>query len=526
MGSYWPFRQIIRSTSLGIALILAFSMPAFGHFKCGRLFDRQKIGQPETSIEIELPLTEQVAAIITTQDGTLRPLFSHINQIPSDVRQDIQKLYSDFDLMLDFNSLPRALKLRILKFAIPAMNLEFKQAGNRKIPGLALHPLILERYPFQNFVEFGTPQSVRTAGMIELHMRKDGDASDLIQSAKLLHKSLGYSHGSIHMHVVAKQDKSWLKKNPIVNSFLIADYWRRLNLVMEMRDVIERKATIYYSSFVDSGITYNNFGPLDSASFAIGLQYFLKQGQLGGVYNLPIINNRLALGSDAKIAWVGLWGHDKYDSPESFGFEFRSLRTNDTSESLLQFLNQVRERVENHQFGVDETTMTRWLDHLETVASEKEGYPTPWRRDFSKDKFTATLESPFGIGPAVNYRLVPHKPYEEVMSEVGDDMRKLILGMGREEIKFDKDGFQVPDTGQEKFLAHFTARKRLSYILHDWSLDPLFFEKPDEAKKIKQLQLRALRRWMRGEDEALVIQDFLLDSGVYFALAESVGFNP
>ncbi|MFN7453280.1 MAG: hypothetical protein ACK5RO_01340 [Pseudobdellovibrionaceae bacterium] len=47
-----------------------------------------------------------------------------------------------------------------------------------------------------------------------------------------------------------------------------------------------------------------------------------------------------------------------------------------------------------------------------------------------------------------------------------------------------------------------------------------------QLKKIEDAQLRALRKIAQGKHEAEGVQEFLIESDLYFVFAQSLGFNP
>jgi hypothetical protein len=56
-------------------------------------------------------------------------------------------------------------------------------------------------------------------------------------------------------------------------------------------------------------------------------------------------------------------------------------------------------------------------------------------------------------------------------------------------------------------------------------VDPIFYNKPELQAQIQNAQLRALRQWAQGKEEKAVIQEFLIESGLYQAFADSVDFK-
>jgi len=67
--------------------------------------------------------------------------------------------------------------------------------------------------------------------------------------------------------------------------------------------------------------------------------------------------------------------------------------------------------------------------------------------------------------------------------------------------------------------------RRFVLILHNWADDVLFYDNPDAITRIKMARTSAMRKLLRGESEKEVTREFLLDSGIYQTLADSLGIN-
>ena len=61
------------------------------------------------------------------------------------------------------------------------------------------------------------------------------------------------------------------------------------------------------------------------------------------------------------------------------------------------------------------------------------------------------------------------------------------------------------------------------FVLHDWSRDPLFYDDSAALETIELARLASLRKFQRGDEEQLVMREFLIDSGLYSRFSESLG---
>jgi hypothetical protein len=454
----------------------------------------------DSAIEIELGLNEKIVDYITTKSGTMEGLFDSPHAIPPEVIQWI-KTHSGSESVLNYNfeSLPPDLKLLALQKGIISKKLKFGISAHegRKIPGLKIKEIYQEKFNLMPYVELGSPSSSRDAKLIEIHMRAAKPPGELALQAAKFQKILGYLPGSIHMHIVFDLPTEWLSQNPIKRSWQLFDFWRRLNLAMEMRDVFENGRALIDNFTEVDGQRYNNFSPARQNVHQHVLAYLISLGY--SVLNKK--NKVLSLGSASKMAWVGFWSHEKYDKPNLFGFELRFLDGNDLPPDLVQFLNQLPQQVRQKKWGIEENDFFNWGQYIQHLQS-KDDLSSGITNLFKGKDFPIVNEG------LANQAINPHRDYQEMYQGLTYDFQKILLGMN-----------------QQKVQEAFNSRGRLRYLIHDWSLDPLFYDKPQLQTKINNLQLRALRKWARGENEKEVVQDFLLESGIYQVFSNSIGFT-
>ncbi|MFN9066160.1 MAG: hypothetical protein ACK5V3_02955, partial [Bdellovibrionales bacterium] len=450
------------------------------------------VPEQDSSVEIEMGLNEKIVDYITTETGTLTGLFLRDRHLPEELVSWIKKeKFKDAPLTYSFEELPRALKLLALKKGIVSQRLEFGDSvdGGRRIHGILIKKQFQEKYDLLPTVELGNMASSRDANMIELHMRAKKWPGHLAKQAAQFQKALGYLPGPMHMHVVFPLPKKWLGDDPLEHSWKLYDYWRRLNLAMEMRDVFENGRSLINNYAEFEGSFYTNFGPLSKNGHAYVLSYLMAVGLLEGQKGRQVADR---LKTRAKIAWVGFFSHHKYDQPNLFGFELRFLDGSDLPLQLLQFLNELPNRVNDRQFGIEDQVFKLWGQKIKKLENEEVD------PDLAESLGSDSEPFPLHNEGSVNQALNPHHRLAEIFKNLPFSFQKILLGINTQEVQ-----------------KSFNSRGRLMYLLHDWSLDPLYFDKPQEQIKIRNQQLRALRRWARGENETQVLQDFLLESGLY-----------
>jgi hypothetical protein len=202
------------------------------------------------------------------------------------------------------------------------------------------------------------------------------------------------------------------------------------------------------------------------------------------------------LGSNAKMGWIGLWGHDKYDIKNLFGFELRFLNGSNLTTGLIDFLNHLHYNVENHLFGIEESKIKNWVNYIGSKHS----------LNFYLNLMLETKLPEKSIASPETYAFIsPHRDYADLLTNLPYGMKKILVGLD-----------------ETKTTQAFTEHGRLRYLIHDWRRDPLLFDNLEALIKIENAQLRALRQWANGVNERIVLQNFLLESDLYLLFAESI----
>lgn len=484
-------RYFSRFVRLFLQIVLTFSGLAHAH--ANACYQTHTKTSSESSIEIEFAITEKTVDVLTAEDNSLDSLFMIEDAIPSPVIEEINRKSESKSkdvFSFPFESLSSKSKVQALKASIIHRNLRFGHAlgGSRIIPGIKIKDSYAKQFELQNYVEMGAPSTAKDGSLVEIHMRSRQASGDLMLQAAKLASRLGMPRKNIHEHVVFPMPLRWLHQNPGLNSLRLAEFWRRVNLAFEMREVVEQGNSL--GTKKDDRLT--SFSVLGSLQLVSGMVYLEAMGKHYDPTISDLKDVQISLESEAKMGWVGMWGADKYDGKNLMGFEFRFLVAGQDGANVRKFLNNVADQVSRLRFGLSEADLIAWRDFgVKLIREEKDEY---------KKKIHETMLYPF---------LLPHQEYLELTSQLEPAFQKILLGLD-----------------QKATETAFQQRPRLKYLVHNWAMDPLIFGKPEAISKIRESQLRALRRWARGENEREVVQEFLMESGLYFAFSDSIGFVP
>jgi hypothetical protein len=455
----------------------------------------------DSAIELEVLLNEQSVKLITTENGVLGDLFIDADELPQALKDFFRsdELKSDSWREKKLANLSTKLQVEAFKQGIIVQNLEFSSSSSqgRKIPNFYVKKEIQETYHILPNVDMGSPETPQKGSLLEFHMRDSIAPGELTLKALQFQKKMSLAPGSFHMHVVFNQDLKWLRQNPTINTWQLIEFWRRLNLTMEMRDVFENGRSLIENISVYGDRVFTNFAPLRYDEISSGFNYMRK---LSHSKNLNT-QNEAPLRSASKMGWIGMWGHDKYDAPDLFGFELRFLSSTDLPPNLVKYLNQLPQQVETHNFGMSADKIKIWGE-LMNLNTMDDSFSNSVKYFLGK-----TPDMPGTMNKKFYEALNPHYPYKRKFEELPFAFKKVLLGLNQKEVK-----------------RAFNSRGRLNYLVHDWRQDPLLFNQPELLEQIEKAQLHALRKWAQNsKKETQILQEFMLDSGLYKAFADSIG---
>ena len=302
---------------------------------------------------------------------------------------------------------------------------------------------------------------------VELHFRLARPAGEVSRAASDFQELLGVQPTHQHVYVVTPIPVEALRAEPKVIGPLNADFFRRVNLAAEMITVMEEGRPIRERKAVVNEEEVQFFGWLGADQLNEVADYLVAQGN-GRSYRMQ---------DRVKMAWVGFRGHDKFDQPGLMGMEVRSVRPGVAERAYERFLNAIQKSWTEQNLGVAPGTFQQWLN------SQYQG-----------DYHRALTENWY------------HKTWDELVGKAPLNLKVAMLRM---------------DSDLKSHLSK-NAPEELKMVLHDWSHDPLFFNRSDRIHQIRQEQIHALNALKEGVSEQRVIREFLEKSGLYEAVLRSL----
>ncbi|MCE3010661.1 MAG: hypothetical protein LW875_08615, partial [Proteobacteria bacterium] len=257
--------------SLSIFLI---GPASFANF-CSRV--HVKAPAAETSVELETELTARVSTLLTSKDGRVLSLFEGEARNHPQTQAALQKVKALSQKPIDevlLDDLSSEIRADVMRISIIAQRLVFSQSagGGRVIPHLKVKPEYVEKFLLREKVDLGSPETPLNGKLVELHLRSKEASGDLLERTASVYNLLGFRTGSFHMHIVMNLPSSWIQRNPEINTWRFIEYWRRINLFFEMRDMVEKGLAIIENT---SG-RYMNFAPLKQKEISQAFTYLTK----------------------------------------------------------------------------------------------------------------------------------------------------------------------------------------------------------------------------------------------------------
>lgn len=205
-------------------------------------------------------------------------------------------------------------------------------------------PIVVPLKPFfRDGIERAAP--VGGARAVELHYRSEQSAGRALLDGRRLIEGIGFRVPGLHQHVPVPFP-AWIKADPEFESLRLADYYRRLNLFLEMNTVLAGGGI---GAIVKKNVTY--FGYLTRANLAGVFRYLLNTAR----------GRRVTTGSAFKMAWIGFWGQDKYDKGDMIGFESRGLSDYNSMPLLYGFQERMQSGLLTGDYGLKPKAFKRWL---------------------------------------------------------------------------------------------------------------------------------------------------------------------
>lgn len=470
----------------------------------------------ESSVEIEIRFGPKALSLITTTDGSIGPLLQdhpipdYIRAIAKRKRIEPENISSiPFDWLLDSQK-------------IDLINLSKETEGgkalffwSRKIPGLTTRDSVQLRFPdatrflgqdypagvhtvdlskaLQKYVEYGSPEDlVNPIGGLELHLRGDLPASQMVESAWALETGVGLERSHKHVHITSPVPWRKLREAPGTTAAIMTDFHRRANMAAEMLAIVEEGLAISKNA----GNGYTSFGSLLSSQ----LKSMVKDWRTLGM------KNSSDFGTYYKISYMGMRGPGFYDNPNIWGEEVRSLTRRTSSRNARALLDAIQDQMDGMRYLESEDRIQRWIAASDDNFRRSLG---GLGRDAAQEEWAFLRKLTGEWEGDLLYRAHYQKDWAEIVREVAPARIK-------------KEFSWLV----KKMPASAKSHDEIKMLFHDWSLDPLFFDRPEKAAEIVNRQVHALRRLARRDGTVNeIMKEFLISSGIYREMLESVGMR-
>ena len=463
-------------------LHFAYISTAFAEDLCPQEFAEIARTKQSSSVELEMGDTKDYIDVFTTRSGKAGSLIeeAEIEKIPPHVLNYFGAKTKEDLLSKDWDSLSKDQKYALMDFVSKNSRLLFFE--DRSFPGLVirdrmslkfsepteflgqLYPAGESQVSLQGIlgkVEYEGPQ--KSPDSLELHFRARLPAGAVSNSARVWQKAVGAAATHQHVHIVAKIPLEKIKEEPNAYPALLGDFFRRVNLVAEMRTLLEDRGVILTRK---KGII-TEFGGITPSDIEGVINYF-DHFYYGG---------DIKIGDEFKMGWVGFRGSDTYDELNLYGLEYRAIPKNADQAKTEKMLNAVQAAMTSESYGVPLPQMKRWLELYRPGRSS---------------------------GGAISETFY-NQPLKNLLKSLNPEIKNAFGLVGRLKIK-----------------GAVEQNQAVKMLLFDWSKDPLLFENPALQQKVFQAQLSAVRDFGGGARANQVLRSFLLDSGLYDELSRSL----
>lgn len=461
---------------------------------CSRIYESLGKLSVDTAIELEMPATSNLMTLFTTSDGTVNPVLEKmpppawLSKLASKKGTTVKKL--------SWDELSPAEQKRLINESAKYRNQNF--FSDRNIHGLVIRDEIqiqvnepieflgktldrgvhtLKPRDFLvNKVEFQMTQSIQNLDAVEIHFRTNLAAGRVSESATVFQMLTEGLITHQHAHVVVPI--KGLRKKAKAAAMPFTDFFRRVNLFEEIVGGYEGALMEHRSSGAVTSVS-----TLNDNDLAIVYRWMKN----GASYNL---------GDSVKTPWVGMHGPDKYDAPNTIGFQFRRMNPGDDLTLRRQRLSAIQNQMLNEDWGISEERIAKWAKKLGINPRDSRAMEAAWTRGWP----------------------VPETFDPTELSERAPD--------------FLKKSFEDSRVKQLYRRLH-TLNRGPFHIANDWSRDPLFFDDPKALEQIRKAQEVATAELvklskLKSTKEKIELQSlyimntFWRDSGIAKAVARSV----
>ena len=500
---------------------------------------RVMIPKAQTSVELEMPLNAATLNLLTTTDGTLAPLIRD-QPIPDFVVALAKRREVPDPKLIPFDWLSDQQKIDLIEITKGQFENSTDFFRNRRIQGLTTKEKVHVKfsaptrflgvdYPagahtidvsgaLQPYVEFGNPESlVEPISRIELHLRGSHRASEMVESSWALELGIGAEKKHKHAHITSPIPWKELQEAPVTTAMQLTDFHRRTNTAAEMLGIVEEKLSVSFNRG-EGGVTH--FGPVTAKD----LSRMLVD------WRTVIRRKTNEFKTKYKIGYAGARSPGFYDDPDVWGEEVRFLTRRMNSKNARALLDSVQHQMDTQAYLATRDQIKAWqsftreesaatgtlTDKLRNWAAkklEREKYPHLNPNDRLQETLTGKWQE--DLVYSSHYQKPWGDIYQQLPGRIKDEFTWLIKRPG-------KDSKDIGAWLQERYR----GQEEVKMLFHDWSKDPLFFNRPEKVTTIMNRQVHALRRVTRGEGTLNeIVREFLLSSGLYREYLESVGMH-
>jgi len=477
-GNVDKTRMFYRFRWLLLFALFCESLAAARFSNCAQGWRRLVSPDQDTAVEIEIRNSDPILGLLTTRDGTVGGLLGDL-PLPKGWRN----MNEAETKALSWNSLNKREKRMLLQHVSDAKKTTFFQ--DRVLPNVRIRDTISlefkepttflgKEYPagrheidisrvFNKVEYMGTTNDPAN---LELHFRVRESSGSASGDAWKFLDAIGVERTHQHAHIVSELPMKEMQADPELSAAMLGDFYRRANLVAEMISIVEEGSSISRNAS-RKAVFFDHMG---KEMLGDVTQYFLDRGR--GI--------NYKIGDRYKMGWIGFRGSDKYDGADLFGLEYRAIPRKGSASTYAEVLDTIQWALRQKNYGISKKMMKNWIrENPGLISSEISAtwYDRPWKELWKS------------AAP-------------EVSKEVGwlTDLR----------LKLDQ-----------------SQRQELKMLVHNWSNDPLLFEKPATQKRIVAAQLAAIRKLKKSVSPKwnAIMREFLLDSGLYDLFSRSLGHH-
>ncbi len=494
---------------LGLPFAISFQLPSYGitshvgkdpceailhpatEYVLGQQGETYFAGGP-AAVEMEMPVKSGVLGVLDTDDELVRGLVTAWGLPAPELYLDwARRAYPGEDPQdIEWDLLPDEVKMAFLQYYSKSAKIDFSR--DRSVPGVRVRDVVrIKLHEPSNFfdqrlipgtheldvraargrVEFVEQGTMRQFSLVELHLRSPKiDAGILLDSAWTFQTGIGAKNTHLHEHLLFKIPSAELEQKPIETGLVLVEYFRRANLLAEFisAGALDWIHTQRQFSLFTPGYFIYQFDSI-KPHFLSGIFFYLVDG----------FKRDIKIKTMFKVGWVGFRGHDFYDTGEHFGFEYRNITPNGDRQLYKKVLSSIQRGLLSKNYGFSSESMLAWIAERGIAKNDKFGIRQLLEASWYGQKYSYLLRHlPSYLRPVLGGTLVARK----------NILRLRMLDPGNHAIKM---------------------------LLHDWSLDPLFYGDENAVERLKEEQRRALTRVLKeGASLRAAIWNFIHFSGL------------